>query len=29
VRRRWFNIALLLAGLVYYGWQVVPQRLTG
>lgn len=29
VRRRWFNVALLAAGLVYYGWQVVPQRLTG
>lgn len=29
VRRRWFNIALLAAGLVFYGWQVVPDRLTG
>ena len=29
VRRRWFNIALLAAGLVYYGWQVVPERLAG
>lgn len=29
VRRRWFNIALLTAGLVYYGWQVAPERLAG
>lgn len=29
VRRRWFNIALLAAGLVFYGWQVAPERLTG
>lgn len=29
VRRRWLNIALLAAGLVYYGWEVVPDRLTG
>ncbi len=29
VRWRWFNIALLAAGLVYYGWQVAPERLTG
>jgi len=29
VRRRWVNIALLAAGLIYYGWEVVPQRLAG
>lgn len=29
VRRRWFNIALLTAGLIYYSWSIVPERLTG
>lgn len=29
VRKRWFNIALLAAGLIYYGWSVVPVRLAG
>ena len=29
VRRRWFNIALLAAGLAYYRGQVVPDRLAG
>lgn len=27
VRRRWVNIAVLAAGLVFYGWQVLPLRL--
>lgn len=26
VRRRWVNVVLLAAGLVYYGWQVLPMR---
>jgi hypothetical protein len=26
VRRRWVNVVLLAAGLVYYGWQVLPTR---
>lgn len=29
VRRRWFNIALLAAGLIYYGWSIVPEKLAG
>ncbi|WP_428150680.1 hypothetical protein [Brevundimonas sp.] len=29
VRRRWVNITLLAAGLIYYGWEVVPGRLAG
>jgi hypothetical protein len=27
VRRRWVNVVLLAAGLVYYGWEVLPVRL--
>jgi hypothetical protein len=27
VRRRWMNGTLLAAGLVYYGWSVLPMRL--
>ncbi len=27
VRRRWVNVVLLAAGLVYYGWGVLPVRL--
>lgn len=27
VRRRWVNVLLLAAGLVYYGWEVLPVRL--
>ncbi len=26
VRRRWVNVVLLAAGLVYYGWSVLPVR---
>ncbi len=29
VRRRWFNIALLAAGLVLYGWEIMPVKLAG
>lgn len=29
VRRRWVNVALLTAGLVYFGWSIVPVRLAG
>lgn len=29
VRRRWVNIVLLTAGLIYYGWEIVPERLAG
>lgn len=29
VRRRWVHVTLLAAGLVFYGWQVIPERLAG
>ncbi|KQS53680.1 hypothetical protein ASG17_14255 [Brevundimonas sp. Leaf363] len=29
VRIRWLNILLLTAGLLYYGWEVIPTRLAG
>jgi len=29
VRIRWINILLLIAGLIYFGWQIIPQRLAG
>lgn len=29
IRWRWFNIALLAGGLIYYGWSVVSVRLAG
>lgn len=29
VRKRWVNVALLAAGQVYFGLQVVPVRLAG
>ena len=29
VRVRWINILILTAGLIYYGWEVVPTRLAG
>lgn len=29
VRRRWVNVVLLTAGLLYYGWNIVPETLAG
>lgn len=29
VRRRWVNVVLLTAGLLYYGWNIVPVTLAG
>jgi len=28
-RRRWANVVPLTEGLLYYGWNIVPERLAG